>query len=143
MWTMLIAPITALLTKIIPDGNARAAAIASLQQMLAAGQLQEEMTQLQSVTSAQSDIDKIEAGSDKLFVAGWRPFVGWICGVALAVDLILGPFVTWGSALAGHPVEFPKLDTGVLMPVMMGMLGMGAMRSYEKVQGVANVKTGK
>lgn len=143
MWSELISPITAIINKLIPDKAAAAAAASQLQAMVTSGELQQELVQLQSVTSAQSDINKVEAGSDKLFVAGWRPFVGWICGTALAVDLILGPFFTWGAALSGSSVKFPQLDISTLMPVLMGMLGMGAMRSYEKVKGVTDVKVGK
>jgi hypothetical protein len=143
IWDIVAGPLIGIVNKLIPDKAAAAAAVAQLQQMAAQGQIQEELTQLQSVTSAQSDIDKVEAGSDHMFVAGWRPFVGWTCGSALVVDLIIGPFVTWGSAISGHPIAFPKLDMSTLMPVMMGMLGMGAMRSYEKVQGVATSPVGK
>ncbi len=143
MWENLISPITAIINKLIPDKAAAAAAASQLQALVTAGELQQELVQLQAVTSAQSDINKVEAGSDKLFVAGWRPFVGWVCGSALATDLIIGPFFTWGAKLMGYTVDFPKLDTGTLMPVLMGMLGMGAMRSYEKVKGVTNVQVGK
>lgn len=85
--------------------------------------------------SAQMDINKVEAASTSMFVAGWRPFIGWICGIGLGVQFIVNPLVTWIAALAKHPVQFPSLDLGTLMTLLFGMLGLGAMRSYEKIQG--------
>lgn len=84
---------------------------------------------------AQTDINKAEATNPNWFVAGWRPYVGWICGTGLVVQFIVRPFAIWGSALAGHAVDFPSLDMGTLMTLLTGMLGLGAMRSYEKLQG--------
>lgn len=86
--------------------------------------------------SAQLDVNKVEAASPSTFVAGWRPFVGWICGSGLAVQFIIGPITTWIAALAGHPVIFPTLDLGTLLTLLLGMLGLGTMRTFEKVNGV-------
>lgn len=143
MWDKLLSPIVSIINKLIPDKAAAAAAATQLQAMATSGELQQELIQLQSITQAQSDINKVEAGSDKLFVAGWRPFVGWVCGIGLATDLVIGPFFTWIAGLCGSAIKFPQLDLATLMPVLMGMLGMGAMRSYEKVKGVANAPTGR
>lgn len=85
---------------------------------------------------AQTDINKQEASSTNWFVAGWRPFFGWVGGVAFAIQFIISPFATWGAALIGHPIKFPSLDMGTLMPITMGILGLGAYRTYEKVQSV-------
>lgn len=85
---------------------------------------------------AQTDINKQEAASTNWFVAGWRPFFGWVGGVAFAIEFIISPFATWIAALAGHPIKFPSLDMSTLMPVTMGMLGLGYFRTYEKVKGV-------
>jgi Holin of 3TMs, for gene-transfer release len=84
----------------------------------------------------QAAVNQVEAASQKLFVAGWRPFIGWVCGSGLAVQFILGPFVTWAATLAKHPVAFPTLDMGTLMTLLLGMLGLGGMRTFEKVNGV-------
>lgn len=85
---------------------------------------------------AQTDIDKQEAASGNWFAAGWRPAFGWIGAAAFGINYIVAPLATWGSNLIGHPIQFPSLDMAALMPVTMGMLGLGAYRTYEKVQGV-------
>lgn len=86
----------------------------------------------------QADVNKAEATNQNMFVAGWRPFVGWICGAGFGVT-ILGPLLTWISGLCGHPVQFPAMDTESLMTILFGMLGLGGMRTVEKVSGVKGV----
>src|SRR5690242_3158658 len=76
--------------------------------------------------TGQLEVNKEEAKSQSTFVAGWRPFIGWICGCALAYQFILGPLFTWGAALTGHAVATPKLDLGDLFTILAGMLGLGA-----------------
>lgn len=77
-----------------------------------------------------------EAGNQSLFVAGWRPFVGWVCGAGFAIT-VLGPLLSWVAELCGKVVIFPPLDTQALMTLLMGMLGLGGMRTVEKMKGVA------
>lgn len=91
--------------------------------------------QFNAQLQAQTDINKAEAASPKMFVAGWRPFIGWVCGTGLGIQFIANPIVTWIAALAKHPVQFPSLDLGTLMTLLFGMLGLGAMRTYEKTNG--------
>lgn len=91
--------------------------------------------QLNAQLQGQLDTNKQEAASSSMFVAGWRPFIGWICGTGLGVQFIVNPLFTWFAALAKHPVQFPSLDLGTLMTLLFGMLGLGAMRTYEKTQG--------
>ena len=79
----------------------------------------------------QMEINKTEAQSQHLFVAGWRPFVGWVCGSALAWNFIVYPTVTWAG------VDAPMIEIGPLMTILAGMLGLGAMRSFDKIKGVA------
>jgi Holin of 3TMs, for gene-transfer release len=86
----------------------------------------------------QLDVNRAEASSPNLFVAGWRPFVGWICGTGFGVQFIFGPIGSWAASLAGHPMPFPQLDLGTMMPLLLGMLGLGGMRTAEKLQGKAN-----
>ena len=131
------APIIAIINKVVPDKAAAAAAVASLQTMQMQGALQDELLQLTSVTTAQSDIDKVEAGSTNFFVAGWRPALGWVCALAFGFEFILRPFVEWGFIVSGHtlPVKLPRLDDA-LTQLTYAMLGMGALRTYEKVKGV-------
>jgi hypothetical protein len=82
---------------------------------------------------AQVDVNKIEAASDKLFVAGWRPMIGWVCGVAFAYVAILEPLLRFFSVvLFNYSGAFPVIDTTITMQVLMGMLGFGMMRSFDK-----------
>ena len=92
---------------------------------------------LAQVDLAQLGINKVEAAHRSMFVAGWRPFIGWTCGVALMYTYVLQPILVFGLAQAGYLVELPRMDLGELMPVLMGMLGLGGLRSWEKVKGVA------
>ena len=74
-------------------------------------------------------INQQEAAHKSLFVAGWRPFIGWICGFGLAYNVLINPILsTWFT--------MPPVDPGLLYPVLTGMLGLGAMRSWEKSRGV-------
>jgi Protein of unknown function (DUF3154). len=88
-----------------------------------------------AINQAQAEINKIEAGSSSLFVAGWRPFIGWVCGFALAYNYVLMPFLVW-TVTNFYPSAptMPSLDVNELMTVLLGMLGLGAMRTYEKVK---------
>jgi hypothetical protein len=87
----------------------------------------------------QTDIDKVEAANTNLFVSGWRPFVGWVCGFALAYVAILEPLLSFIVKVGfDYSGEFPKIDTTITMQVLMGMLGLGGLRSFEKVKGVAS-----
>lgn len=137
IWDSIAAPLIAIVNKVIPDKAAAAAATAQLQSMAATGQLQEEMLQLQAVTSAQSDINKVEAASPNWFIAGGRPAVMWICAAALALNLVLGPLFVWAASLVGHPTPFPTLDPNMLMALLFPLLGLGAARTFEKTKGVA------
>lgn len=93
---------------------------------------------------AQLTVNANEAKSESLFVAGWRPGIGWICAAALGWTFVVAPFtVFWLQTFGLHPAPLPVLDYTSLMPILLGMLGLGGMRTYEKVQGAASVKTGK
>lgn len=86
---------------------------------------------------AQIEVNKVEAASSSVFVAGWRPFIGWVCGSALVYQYILRPLIGAGFSLAGHAVPvMPGLDDN-LYQLLLGMLGLGSLRTYEKVRGVA------
>jgi len=86
----------------------------------------------------QADINKVEAASDKLFVAGPRPFIMWICGVAFGLQFVIFPLSVFIASLFGTIVTMPILPMEALMTVLMGTLGLGAMRSYDKSKGVKN-----
>lgn len=137
IWNLIAGPILGIIGKLIPDKAAAAAAQAQLQQMVTNGALTEELKQLEAVTSAQSDINKVEAGSTSLFVAGWRPAIGWVCAAALTFQYIARPLLGTGFTIAGHPLPtLPGLDDN-LWQLMFGLLGLGTLRTVEKFKGVA------
>jgi len=133
---MSLDPVSALLDiggkvldRVFPDPAQQAAARLELLKLQQSG----ELTQI----AGQMDINKLEATNPSVFVSGWRPAIGWICGAGFAVQFVVGPLAEWGSTLYGHPVKFPTMDTGTMMPLLLGMLGLGGMRTAEKIQGVA------
>ena len=98
------------------------------------------MSMYQAGQLAQLEVNKVEASSNNAFVAGWRPFIGWVCGVAFAWAFILFPVFTWLVTAFGLPVDvtlLPSPDLGEMLPVLMGMLGLGTLRTYEKKHGIA------
>ncbi len=126
-----------LISKFFPDPQAQADANLKLAQLVQSG----ELATLASVTDlakGQLEVNKVEAASTRLFVAGWRPFIGWICGGALAFDAMLKPLVVMVMAYAGHPApDMPNLSSEQIYGLLFGLLGLGAMRSVEKVKGAA------
>jgi hypothetical protein len=132
MLELLIGPIASLLDKIIPDAVERdrlAHEIATMAERHA-----------QELAKAQIEVNKEEAKSSSMFVAGWRPAVGWICATGMGFNFICVPLGGFVCAIAGVDISFPTLDLSEMMPVLMGMLGLGAMRSFEKSKGVARDK---
>ena len=128
----LIGPVTGLLDKFIEDKdtkNALAHEIATLSQK-----------QAQEAMIAQLEVNKAEAAHKSLFVAGWRPFIGWVCGLGFFSNFIVIPVANFVLQLLSNPVVIPMIDTSQMMPVLMGMLGLGAMRTVEKVQKVSREK---
>ena len=95
----------------------------------------EEKAQLiQEINKAQIEVNKIEAGQTNIFVSGWRPFVGWTCGIALCYHFVLQPFLMFVLLSIGKPMDLPVFDMSTLTTVLMGMLGLGGLRTYEKVK---------
>jgi len=92
---------------------------------------------LAKIDLAQLDINKTEAAHRSIFVAGWRPFIGWSCGVALAWNYIAQPVLVFTLAQTGNLVDLPALDMSQMMPVLMGMLGLGGLRTFEKYKSVS------
>jgi len=115
-----------ILDRVIPDKAEREKAQAELVKMQLNGELQQ--------LAGQLDINKTEAQHQSVFVAGWRPFIGWVCGVALCYQFVLRPVITWAVPSLGYTVaEMPGLDDN-LWELMFGMLGLGGLRSYEKIK---------
>jgi len=98
---------------------------------------EQEKAELQAalvVVQGQLAVNRAEAGSSSVFVAGWRPFIGWCCGGAFAYHYILQPFIAFVLSVFGVNVLLPSFDMDTLMTVLLGMLGLGGMRSFEKIK---------
>jgi len=95
----------------------------------------EEKAQLiQEINKAQIEVNKVEAGSTNLFVSGWRPSVGWVCSIALCYHFVLQPLLMFVLSAIGKPVDLPVFDMSTLTTILLGLLGLGGMRSFEKVK---------
>jgi hypothetical protein len=89
-----------------------------------------------AANAEQIAVNKVEASSASIFIAGWRPFIGWVCGSALVVQYIASPLLPWFAAVVGFTVPpIPSLDDS-LWQLMAGLLGLGGMRTFEKMKGV-------
>ena len=89
------------------------------------------------VIQGQMDVNKAEASNPSVFVSGWRPFIGWVCGSACAWNWIGIPIATVLLVAVNHPVALAQADISQMMPILLGMLGLGGLRTIEKIQGVA------
>ncbi len=98
-------------------------------------QEKQEIAMAVMVIQGQIETNKVEAANPNMFVAGWRPFVGWVCGTGFAVQFVIAPIAEWLAALTGHPVKFPELDMDTLLTLLGGMLGLGGLRTFEKLKG--------
>jgi hypothetical protein len=91
-----------------------------------------------SLVQGQIAINQAEASNPSVFVSGWRPAIGWVCGAACAWNWIGLPIVKAGLAIYGHPLQLNPADIGEMMPILLGMLGLGGLRTAEKINGVAS-----
>ena len=128
----LVGPVTGLLDKFIEDKDIKNKLAHDLSTMAE--------RHAQELAKGQLEVNKTEAAHKSLFVAGWRPAVGWTCCLGMASNFLVIPMANFALALTGSAIVVPLLDTGEMMPVLMGMLGLGAMRTYEKKQGVQRDK---
>lgn len=132
----IIGPVIDKLIGLIPNQQEREKARLDAQLQLA--QLdQKTLETLLAVDGKQIDVNIEEAKSSSLFVSGWRPSLGWVCSAAFAWTYVVQPVVTFCLTAAGHPVDLPKIEFGEMSAILMGMLGLGGMRSFEKIKGVA------
>lgn len=121
--------------KVVPDPDLKA----KLQHETDLALVTQATSLQQAITDAatkQAEINLKEAESPSMFVAGWRPAVGWLCIAGIAYAALLQPIVTWISSLFGGPA-LPTVDAAALTSLLLALLGIGGMRSYEKVQGVS------
>ncbi len=125
----LVGPIVNKFVDRIPDGNERARAKESLEREL--------VEAANSAMLAQTEINAVEAQHKSIFVAGWRPFIGWVCGVGIAWSMVVQPVAQWAMIAWGDGTELPTIDTSYLMELVTAMLGMSGLRTFEKMRGVA------
>lgn len=125
-WLATLAPkLLELLLPLIPDLAAREKAVQTI------------LGLLMDADKAQLEVNKAEAASASVFVSGWRPFIGWTCAVALAFEFIVSPLAQWIGFVAGHPIPKPPTLSAHLWELLFGMLGLGALRSLEKIKGAS------
>jgi len=129
-------PITAIVTvgsqlieRLFPDPAQAAEAKIKLVELQQNGDL--------AAIAGQMDINKVEAANTSIFVSGWRPFVGWVCGFGLSYVAIIEPIARFVATMTGYTGGFPSIDTTLTMQVLIGMLGLGGLRSLDKFNGVA------
>lgn len=128
MLASLLGPVSGLLNKIVPDANERARLAHEIATM--ADKYAHELA------VAQIEVNRAEAASDSVFKGGWRPFIGWTCGAAFAYHFVLQPVCIFVLVYNGHEVpSMPAFDMASLMTVLMGMLGLGGLRTFEKFKG--------
>jgi hypothetical protein len=118
--------------KIWPDANIEAKAKAEA--------LKAELAKELEYTLGQIDINKIEAASSSLFVAGWRPAVGWFGALGYGYQFLLRPLGNGLAVALGMPAIFPGIETEALSALLFGLLGLGSLRTAEKIKGVARVE---
>jgi hypothetical protein len=129
--------ISGLLDKLIPDPQAAAAAKLEALKLAQSGELAELDAQVK-LALAQVDVNKADASGASPMQRNWRPAIGWVCAAALAWDTIGRPVVTYGLAISGHQVPaLPSLASEQLYSLLFGLLGLGALRTVEKVKGAA------
>jgi len=120
-----------IIDKVIPDAAARETAKLELYRMQQAGDFKLIDIQAESDKN-QSEINKIEAASETIFKSGWRPFIGWCCGFALCYHFIIQPLLAFIFSAYGNVIVLPAFDMDSLDTILMGMLGLGGMRSFDK-----------
>ena len=128
----LAGPVTGLLDKFIEDKDVK-------------NQLAHDISTMaekhaQELAKGQLEVNKTEAAHKSLLVAGWRPFIGWVCGIGFLSNFILIPLSNFGLAVAESAITIPMIDTTQMMPVLMGILGLGTMRTVEKLSNVSREK---
>jgi hypothetical protein len=128
----LIGPITGLLDKFIEDKDQKSRLAYEVATMAE--------NHAQELSKGQLEVNKVEAAHKSLFVSGWRPAVGWVCVLGMFGNFITIPFTNFVLALTGSEIEVPLIPLETMMPVLLGMLGLGGLRTYEKKAGVQRDK---
>ncbi len=130
----LIAPAVEKVLDLIPNANERARAKEELERTV--------LKAANDAALAQIRVNEAEAGHASIFVAGWRPFIGWVCGLGLAWAFIGHPLFVWGVSLSGITMQPPGLQTEALISLVMAMLGMAGWRTLDKINGASRSRIG-
>jgi hypothetical protein len=134
--TAVAGVIDTIITRIFPDRTEAEKARVALEEMKQTGELQQQAWAFEAA-QGQVAINVEEARSPSLFVAGWRPCIGWVCAAAWTWTALLAPAASWVLSITHPGLTLPDLHTDFLFELTLGMLGLGAMRSFEKLRGVA------
>jgi roadblock/LC7 domain-containing protein len=127
--TALLPALGTLIDRLIPDRAAAEKAKAEMEQQL--------VTAANAAAMAQVEVNKIEAGHSSVFVAGWRPSIGWVCAAGLAWAFVAAPVASWALMVMGIKAELPAIQFDHLFELVLAMLGIGGLRTFEKLRGVA------
>ena len=128
IWAPVIGIIGDVLDKVIPDNNAKQKAKADIEKAL--------VDNASKINLAQAETNKIEAGHRSIWVAGWRPCLGWIAALGFGWMFVLQPIAQWIMLLTGHAVPLPDFQTDALIELTFAMLGLAGLRTYEKQKGL-------
>jgi roadblock/LC7 domain-containing protein len=127
--TALLPALGTLIDRLIPDRAAAEKAKAEMEQQL--------VTAANAAAMAQVEVNKIEAAHSSVFVAGWRPSIGWVCAAGLAWAFVVAPVASWALMVLGVKAELPAIQFDHLFELVLAMLGIGGLRTFEKLRGVA------
>ena len=127
--TALLPALGTLIDRLIPDRAAAEKAKAEMELQL--------VQAANAAAMAQVEVNKIEAGHSSVFVAGWRPSIGWVCAAGLAWAFVVAPIASWSLMVLGIKAELPAIQFDHLFELVLAMLGIGGLRTFEKLRGVA------
>jgi roadblock/LC7 domain-containing protein len=127
--TALLPALGTLIDRLIPDRAAAEKAKAEMEQQL--------VSAANAAAMAQVEVNKVEAAHSSVFVAGWRPSIGWVCAAGLAWAFVVAPVASWALMVMGIRAELPAIQFDHLFELVLAMLGIGGLRTFEKLRGVA------
>jgi hypothetical protein len=130
MINLLLPLISTVIDRVIPDKNGALKAKVAIEKAL--------VDNATAINLAQTEINKVEAAHRSIFVAGWRPALGWVAAIGFAWIFVLAPLAQWTMAITGTYIPLPDFQTDVLLELTFAMLGLAGLRTYEKQKGITN-----